>query len=108
MASSNVGRLVLRRFFSINSSGTYEHDVVVPDGYRVVSGFTVIAEDEDGNYGDVDYMGGYPKTNIDNELSNDTWRFQFKVNASVALWLCVICERSDEPDVAMTLPAVYV
>lgn len=102
--ASKVGRLVVREYLSVAFSGTYERDVKVPEGFRVVSGHAVIAEDEDGNYGDIDYVGGYPKVDVNNVLHNDTWRFQVKLNASTALWLYVICERSDEPDVLHLLP----
>lgn len=104
---SDVNRLVVRQYINYSSVGTKERDVVAPEGYRVVSGHAVVAEDEDGNYGDLDLVVGYPKVDPNGVLCSDTWRFQFKLNAACAIWMFVICERSDEPDVLIDYPNVY-
>lgn len=106
--ASTVGRVIVRQRVNYGTTGTKEFDVVAPEGYRVLSGDVSIDEDEDGNYGDVDMMGSYIKVDVNGDLFSDTWRFQLKLNATCAVTFSVICERSDEPDILIVPPVVYV
>lgn len=113
MAESNINRVVVRKTVNISTAGTYEFQVDVPAGYRVVSGWHAVAENADSDYGDVDLLGSYPMASGDsvNVANSDgvysAWRFQVKVSAAVAIWLGVVAERSEEPDVFLDRGTTY-
>jgi hypothetical protein len=105
--SLSESRVIVRKIVSIGGAGNYSYQLNAPEGHRVVSGFFAVAENETGNYPDIDFAGSYPYSTSDPlgvNVANahglyDAWRFQIKANASTAVWLGVICERSTQPDV---------
>lgn len=119
MCSSDVHRLAIRQQVNIDlsvtggSPRTFEYEVQVPDGYRVVSGTMAVASDSDANY-DAITWGGYPAVANDTATVNtsdgvyNAWRFQFRVTESAGYWMTVIAERSDEPDLLRVRPTDYI
>lgn len=103
---NSTNRLIVRRQWDATTAGFYHQTLKAPDGYRVVSGFMSAADNS--NYTNIEFMGNFPVSSSDSNPVEggadvngiyDSWRFQVKTSGTANLYIGLICERSEEPDV---------
>lgn len=102
MCSSTANRFIMTRRRAHQVEGTYNLAMQAPVGYRVVT--AAYAIDEDSNYKPFSSNGPLYQRNATTGLV-DTVFWHYNLDSTtpsnhVALTFQLICERSDEPDLA--------